>query len=96
LGSLKVYKADPMMLLWALCASLFVFLFAAVNWLRCSRPEDMALAWICLVAGLAWIVASLRFGQLIGNVADARVLIFLFITLGLCAFSVRGILWVKA
>jgi hypothetical protein len=44
--------------------------------------------------GLAqgYIVVSLRFGQLMGNVFDARALIFAVITLGLCAMSLRSLL----
>src|SRR5579863_6657848 len=70
IGSLHFYKSDQMTLLWSLCASLFVFLFAAVNLIRAGRPQDAALAWVCLVAGLGWIAASLRFGVLIGNFLD--------------------------
>lgn len=91
LGSIKAYRADPMTLLWSLCASLFVFLLAGTNLVRSVQPSS-ALAWLCLVFGVCWIIASLRFGQLIGHVFDPRVLIFLAITLGLCAMSVRTLL----
>jgi hypothetical protein len=89
LGSFQAYGKDPMMLLWSLCASIFVFLLGGLNLLRAGRPGDRALAWLCLVAGICWIVASLRFGSLIGNVFDFRPLIFVVITLGLCGFCVR-------
>ncbi len=89
IGSIKFYKSDPMTLLWALCASLFVFLFAAISLVRAGRPADTTLAWICLAAGLCWIVASVRFGALIGNFFDFRPMIFVVITLGLCAMCVR-------
>jgi hypothetical protein len=89
LGSLKAYGADPMTLLWSLCASLFVFFFAAVNLLRAGRSGDKPLVWTCLCAGIAWIVSCVRFGQLIGNVWDFRPLIFNVLTLGLCAMCVR-------
>jgi len=92
LGSIKTYRADPMSLLWALCASLFVFLLAATNLVRAGRPGDSALGWICLVFGACWIIASLRFGALEGNLFDARAMIFAVITLGLCAMSVRTLL----
>jgi hypothetical protein len=92
LGSLHFYKSDQMTLLWSLCASLFVFLFAALSLLRAGRPQDAALAWLCLVAGLCWIAASLRFGVLIGNLFDPRPLIFGVLTLGLCAFCVRTLI----
>jgi uncharacterized membrane protein YfcA len=89
LGSFQFYKSDQMTLLWSLCASLFVFLFGAVSLIRAGRPQDRALAWVCLVAGFCWIAASLRFAVLIGNHLDFRPLIFGVLTLGLCAFCVR-------
>jgi hypothetical protein len=92
IGSLHFYKSGQMTLLWSLCASLFVFLFAAVSLIRAGRPQDTALAWVCLVAGLCWIAASLRFGVLIGNLLDFRPLIFGVLTLGLCAFCVRALI----
>ena len=92
LGSLLGYKNDQMTLLWSLCASLFVFLFAALSLIRAGRPHDTALAWVCLVAGLCWIAASLRFAVLIGNLLDFRPLIFGVLTLGLCAFCVRTLI----
>jgi hypothetical protein len=92
LGSLLGYKNDQMTLLWSLCASLFVFLFAALSLIRAGRPNDTALAWVCLVAGLCWIAASLRFGVLIGNLLDFRPFIFVVLSLGLCAFCVRTLI----
>jgi peptidoglycan/LPS O-acetylase OafA/YrhL len=92
LGSFQTYKTDPMTLLWSLCASLFVFLLAAINLIRAGRPADTALAWLCLAAGLCWIVASLRFGALIGNLFDFRPMVFAVITLGLCAMCVRTLI----
>jgi hypothetical protein len=92
LGSFQAYKSDQMTLLWSLCASLFVFLLAALNLIRAGRPQDRALAWVCLVAGLCWIAACLRFGVLIGNLLDVRLLIFGVLSLGLCAFCVRTLL----
>jgi hypothetical protein len=95
IGSIKFYGHDPLTMLWALCASLFVFLFGAMSLLRASRPGDKALAWMCLVSGLCWILAALRFGALIGNLFDPRAMIFALITLGMCAFSVRTIVMAK-
>src|SRR5271166_739910 len=64
IGSIQFYKSDQLTLLWSLSASLFIFLFAAVNLIRAGRPGDTALAWVCLVAGLCHIVSSIRFGVL--------------------------------
>lgn len=92
LGSLQFYKSDQMTMLWSLCTSLFIFMLGAVSFIRAGRPQDSALAWVCLVAGLCWIAASLRFGLLIGNLLDFRLLVFGVVTLGLCAFCVRTLI----
>lgn len=91
IGSYLAYKANQMELLWALCASLFVFLLGTLNLVRAGRPKDGALGWICFVAGVAWIVTSLRFGQLAGNLLDIHAVIFIVLSLGLCGFSLRTI-----
>jgi hypothetical protein len=93
LGSIQFYKNDQMTLLWSLSASLFIFLLGSVNLVRAGRPNDTTLAWICVVAGLCHIASTLRFGVLIGNLFDFRVLIFTLVTLGLCAMSVRTIVF---
>jgi hypothetical protein len=90
-GSLQFYKNDQLTLLWALSASLFIFLLGTLNLVRAARPEDTTLAWICLIAGLCHIASTLRFGMLIGNFLDFRVVLFVLVTLGLCALSVRNI-----
>jgi hypothetical protein len=43
------------------------------------------------VAGFCWILVSLRFGVVIGNVFDVRPMIFIVLTLGLCALCVRTV-----
>jgi hypothetical protein len=88
-GSLHFYKSDPMTMLWSLCASLFIFLFGAISFIRAGRPGDTTLAWLCLAAGIGWIAASVRFGALIGNFFDFRPLVFGLLTIGLCAMCVR-------
>jgi hypothetical protein len=90
-GSLQFYKNDRLTLLWALSDSLFIFLLGTLNLVRAGRSEDTTLAWICLVAGLCHIASTLRFGMLIGNFFDFRVVLFILVTLGLCAMSVRTI-----
>ncbi len=90
-GSLQFYKHDQLTLLWSLSASLFIFLLGTLNLVRAARPGDTTLAWICLIAGLCHIASTLRFGVLIGNFLDFRVLLFFLVTLGLCAMSLRTI-----
>jgi hypothetical protein len=90
-GALHFYKNDQVTLLWALSASLFLFLLAAVNLIRAGRPDDPALAWVCLVGALCWLAASLRFGALVGSFLDFRVVMFIVITLGLSAFCLRSL-----
>jgi hypothetical protein len=87
-GSLQFYKHEQLTLLWSLSFSLFIFLLAALNLVRAGRPADTTLAWICFVAGLCLIASALRFGVLIGNLFDFRVVLFVLVTLGLCAMSV--------
>lgn len=91
-GSFVAFKNNELELLWALSASLFVFLLGALNLLRTWKPGDGALAWICLTGGLCWIVASMRFASLMGSYLEPRALIFAFLSLGLCVFSVRSLM----
>jgi len=87
-GVLGFYK-DPHTLFWALTASVLIFLLAAINLLRTWRPGDRGLATITACASAAYLVVTLRFGQLIGNVADFRVILFGVISAGLTLFSLR-------
>jgi hypothetical protein len=89
LGVLDFYK-DPQTLLWALTATELIFLLAAINLLRTWRPGDRPLAAITAIATAAYFLFTLRFGQIIGNLVDFRVILFGALTLGLTAFSVRG------
>jgi hypothetical protein len=86
------YYTDPQALFWSLTASELIFLLAAINLLRSWRPTDRALAAITAVATGAYFVFTLRFGQIIGNMFDFRVILFGAVTLGLTAFSVMGAL----
>jgi hypothetical protein len=95
-GSLKVYGKQPMTLLWALSASLAVFLLAAVNLLRTAEKPDQRLAWICAMGCLAWVGFAMWFGVLIGNVFDFRPLLNAVIALVLAVFSFRTVLQAKA
>jgi hypothetical protein len=91
LGVLDFYK-DAQTLFWALTATELVFLLAAINLLRSWRPNDRTLAVITAIASAAYLVFTLRFGQIIGNLVDFRVMLFGALTVGLTAFSVRGAL----
>jgi hypothetical protein len=88
LGVLDFYK-DPQTLFWSLTASELIFLLAGINLLRSWRPGDRALAAITAVATASYFLFTLRFGQIIGNLVDFRVILFTALTLGLTAFSVR-------
>lgn len=91
IGSIRYYH-DELTLLWALCSSLFIILFGVVSLLRASRPGDRPLAWICLVSGLAWIWAALRFGSIMHRMVDWQVLTVVIITAAMCIFSVRSLM----
>ena len=94
-GSFFAYRNNELELLWALCASLFVFLLGALNLLRTRRPGNGALAWICLTGCLCWIVGSVRFASLMGSYLEPHALIFSILSLGLCVFSVRSLVLAK-
>jgi hypothetical protein len=87
-GVLNFYR-DPQTLFWSLTASILVFLLAAVSLLRTWRPGDRALAGIAACGSAAYLIATLRFGQIIGNLADPRIILFGVLTLGLTAFGLR-------
>lgn len=93
-GSLKYYE-DPLTLLWALCATLFLFLFGAINLLRVSRRGDKPLAWICLVSGLGWIAVAEDFGHITNRMANTHVLTVIVITVVICAFNVAALMAAK-
>ena len=88
LGVMEFYK-DAHTLFWSLTASELIFLLAAINLVRSWRPAERALAAITAVATAAYFLFTLRFGQIIGNLVDFRVILFAALTLGLTAFSVR-------
>lgn len=90
LGSWRAYHDQPMSLLWALSATLAIFLLAALNLLRASRSHDAALAWISFFGCLAWIGFVLWFGSLIGNLFDFRPLVNFLVSAALAAFSFRS------
>jgi hypothetical protein len=88
-GSYLGYRHEPLTLLWALSASLFSLLVAAVNLLRAGRPTDRPLAWIACAGSLALSVSAFMFGVLIGNVFDARALVNSLAALALAGFSLK-------
>ena len=80
---------DPQTLFWSLTATILIFLIAAVNLLRTWRPGDHALAAVAAGASIAYLVATLCFGRIIGDMLDFRVILFGVLTLGLALFSLR-------
>ena len=89
LGVLKFYRGQPHPLFWALCETLLVLLLAAVNLLRTDRPADRGLAWVATAASAAYILVSVEFGMLMGNLLDPRAVIFGLVSLGLTIFGLR-------
>ena len=75
---------------WSLSGVVAAALLVALNVLRNARPADRALAWVCLVGNAAWLLIALLFGQSIGNILDAWVLVHAAAAAGLLYFSVRG------
>jgi hypothetical protein len=88
-GSLSHYAAGTPELVWALSGSLAGGLTAAINLIRCERPQDFTLAWVALTASLAWFAVATGFGASIGNLFDPRVLWHAICALALVGFSLR-------
>jgi hypothetical protein len=88
-GSFKFYGHDETTLHWALHASVLGALLGALNLLRSARPQDRALAWIVGVGTVSWAIAAMRFGFLIGNPLDPRVLMFVFVSVFLIGFNLQ-------
>jgi hypothetical protein len=91
-GSFAGYSHQPMVLLWALCASVLAVLLAVLNLLRTYRSGDQALAWIAAAGNTSWLVITIVFGILIAKPFDPRVVEFVVIALALIAFSLKGAL----
>lgn len=90
LGVMQFYAGQPMILFWSLAAGGLIFLLAALNFLRAGRPRDRALAWMTLTGTLCQLVITLRFGVLIGDLLDPRVIFFSVVCVGLAGFGLRG------
>jgi hypothetical protein len=89
-GSFAAYSTKLDVLIWALSASLLIFMLGSVNFVRAGRPGDTALAWITLIFNLSFLVSVYAFfGGVIHNLLDPRVIGFTIIVLVLCAMSVR-------
>jgi hypothetical protein len=89
LSSLNAYGAEA--LLWALSASAFMALLAAVNWLRAARPADRALATIAFGFGLLQALFVVTYAFTIHRFFDGRVISSLIVTLALVWFSARSL-----
>ncbi|MEC4593897.1 MULTISPECIES: hypothetical protein [Nitrospirillum] len=91
-GSFNAYGNQPMVLLWALSASILVILLGALNLLRGGRPGDRALAWICAAGLVAWMGCCVAFAAIAGTWLEPHAAIFLLLSAGLLAFSLRAAL----
>ena len=91
-GVMQYYRDQPDALFWSLCAGFLIVLVAVINLVRTARTGDRAIAWTAAGASLGYLVVTLGFGRLIGNMADPRVIGFTLISLGLFYFSVTGAL----
>jgi hypothetical protein len=87
-GSLTSYGHQPITLLWSLTASVLVLLLGVLHLLRSLR-SDRVLAWILIAPTLFWLGSAVEFGILIGHPFDPRVLLFVVLSAGLIAFSLR-------
>src|SRR5690242_15095502 len=87
-GVLNFYK-DRDTLFWSLTATLLIFLLAGINLLRTWRSGDRALATMTACGTAAYFMFTLRFGQLVGDMTDFRVILFGVLTAGLTLFGLR-------
>ena len=89
-GSVTAYAFLTPELVWALSASGFSILIAALNFIRAGRPEDRTLAWVCFAGCVVWAVIALAFGASVGNLADPRAVLHALAAVGLAVFSFRS------
>src|SRR5215467_5204480 len=90
-GVLEYYKGQPDALFWSLTATLMMLLVAAINLLRSWPPGYRGVALLALGATVGYLVVTLCFGRLVGDMADPRVIGFGLICLGLLAFGVGSL-----
>jgi hypothetical protein len=88
-GVSEVYAGQPMLKFWALSAGAITFLLAALNFMRAGRPRDPSFAWVTVAGTVCQLAITLRFGVLIGDMLDPRVIFFSLVSLGLAGFGVR-------
>ncbi|MEA1672377.1 hypothetical protein [Nitrospirillum sp. BR 11163] len=88
-GSFNAYGSQPMVLLWALSASILVILIGALNLLRSTRAGDRPLAWICAAGLLAWMGCCIAFAAIAGTWLEPHAALFLLLSAGLLGFSLR-------
>jgi hypothetical protein len=92
-GTFAGYEAGSEIFVWSLAASAFVFVVAFLNVLRIRAPEDRLVAAGAIASTLVWIALALAFGQVLGNVADPRVLTHVAISAALLIVAVGT--WVR-
>jgi hypothetical protein len=78
--------------IWSLGAALAALLLGALNLLRASRENDLALAWITTFGTACWGLVAVAFGVSIGNMLDPRPLMHALDSLALMGFSVATLL----
>jgi hypothetical protein len=88
-GATVGLRSTPAALVWPLAGSLAVFLVAALNLIRVSRPADRALAWVSVAGAVGWTLVALGFGAAVGNFLDPRGLYHTIVGFVLVGFSLR-------
>jgi hypothetical protein len=88
-GSFVAFKASPEMLVMSLSGTMSGLLLAATNLLRVERPEDRALAWICLAGCVGSLALTAMFADALKTIFDYRVMIQMVLQLFLLVFSIE-------
>ena len=96
IGAVGQYSGRPVLLVWALSATLAGLLLAALNLLRVGRPGDRVLAWISFCGCLGWLALVIAFGVVLARGLDFPVLVIAAITAVLAIFSFRSAVGVHA
>lgn len=89
-GCFVVYRHQPELLLWSLCAGLAELYLGGMNLIRAERRHDLVLARLCVVGNITWLIVVCCFAALIGRFFDPRVLIQFTVTAVLLGLSMRA------
>lgn len=89
-GCFVVYRHQPELLLWSLCAGLAELYLGGMNLVRAERRHDLVLARLAVFGNITWLIAICGYATLIGHFFDPRVLSQFTVTVVLLGLSLRA------